>query len=119
MAKHTNDVRALSANAAYMGMIFEGEMDDAIAQAQAAPDHGLAEQFVPKGMSRNRAVLLQHLNLLGDYKQAAEDDQLLDDLAAPSKYSLAYAISQGWFDVPFARASKGPDLDAMNFDPSN
>jgi hypothetical protein len=90
--KHTNDVRALSANAAYMGVVFSGSMKNAIKQAKAAPDHGLATQYVPKGMSRNRAVLLQHLNLL----KAPVITEVTPDLSQLSKYSLDYAIARGW-----------------------
>lgn len=35
------DVRSTSANAAYMGVVFQGTVDEAIAQAKAAPDHGV------------------------------------------------------------------------------
>jgi hypothetical protein len=109
MTKHVNDVRSLSQNQAYMGVVFEGEMDEAIAQAQAAPDHGLAEQFVPKGMSRNRAALLQHLNLLGLPKaQPIVDDDIQEN---PGKYTLEYAQSRGWLN--------GPAKAALNLDPSN
>ncbi len=112
--KFQGDVRPLSNNPAYIGVEFGGvdTIDEAIAQAKAERDHGLAEQFVPRGMSRNRAALLQHLNLLLDYKVAQEDDDLLAQLAdAPSPYSLAYAVGRGWLN--------GPAKLAMELDPSN
>jgi hypothetical protein len=109
MAKFNGDVRPLSNNPAYMGVIFEGEIDQAIAQARAAQDHGLAEQFVPKGMNRNRAALLQHLNLLGLPKAPAIVD---DDIQEPpGKYTVEYAQSRGWLN--------GPAKLAMELDPSN
>lgn len=37
------DVRSTSANPAYMGVVFQGTVDEAIAQAKAAPDHGVPE----------------------------------------------------------------------------
>ena len=79
--KFDGDVRPLSNDARYMGVIFSGPMDEAIRQAKDAPDHGLSEQFVPAGMSRDRAVLLEHLNLLP---------------TVHSKYSFAYAMQRGW-----------------------
>lgn len=94
---HVNDVRALSSNSAYMGIEFGGvdTIEEAIQQAKAQRDHGLAEQFVPKGMSRNRAALLQHLNLLH----------------IPGKYTVEYAEGRGWLN--------GPAKSALEFDPSN
>lgn len=79
--KFDGDVRPLSNDPRYMGVVFEGLMADAIQQAHDAPDHGLSEQRVPKGVSRNRAALLEHLNIL--------PPEL-------SKYSNAYATSRGW-----------------------
>jgi hypothetical protein len=63
---YVNDVRSTSADARYMGVVFTGEIDDAIAQAKAAPDHGLPPMpaNAPPGMSRDRAALLQFLGLL-------------------------------------------------------
>jgi hypothetical protein len=86
--KFDGDVRPLSNNPAYMGVVFSGPIDDAIAQAKAAPDHGLADQYVPTGMSRNRAVLLEHLNRLN-----AELGGFVAH-AGPSKYSLEYAMAR-------------------------
>lgn len=122
MSKYVNDVRSLSANAAYQGVEFGGvdTIDEAIEQARQQPDHGLAEQFVPKGVSRNRAALLQHLNLLLDYKVAQEDDALVERVI--SQHSLEYALQRGWVKSPTDYLVSGhmaPDLDAMNFDPSN
>lgn len=83
MAKFHGDVRPLSNDQRYMGVVFTGKMASAIRQAKAAPDHGLAEQFVPAGMTRNRAALLQHLNLLQQPKPANTE---------PGFYTLAYAM---------------------------
>jgi hypothetical protein len=65
------DVRPLSHDDHYMGVVFEGDMDDAIQQAKQSPDHGTypldgeaAKEFWHNGMSRDRIALLQHLNLL-------------------------------------------------------
>jgi len=88
MSKYVNDVRALSSNEKYMGVVFTGSMKNAIKQAKAAPDHGLSEQYVPAGMSRNRAVLLEHLNLL---PKPTPNPTPKD---GPSKYSLAYALAK-------------------------
>jgi hypothetical protein len=93
--KFDGDVRPLSNDQRYMGADFSGSMDDALAQARAAPDHGLAEQYVPAGMSRSRAVLLQHLNLLNE-----RDGGLVAHAGrkppkrAPSPYSLEYAMAR-------------------------
>lgn len=76
-SKFDGDVRPLSNDPRYMGVVFTGKMASAIRQAKAAPDHGLAPQFVPAGMTRNRAALLEHLNLLPKPE--------------PSFYTLAYA----------------------------
>jgi len=99
MSKFHGDVRPLSHNSAYMGVVFDstitGTIEEAIEQAQLMPDHGLAEQFVPPGMTRNRAALLQHLNLL----------------RIPGKYTVEYAEGRGWLN--------GPAKVALEFDPSN
>jgi hypothetical protein len=71
MAKfHVNDVRASSADSAYMGVVFSGSMKAAIKQAKKAPDHGVPQMSkafyeVPKAhrVSRDRFNLLQFLNL--------------------------------------------------------
>lgn len=104
MSKYVNDVRSLSANAAYQGVEFGGvdTIDEAIAQAKVERDHGLAPQYVPPGISRNRAALLQHLNLLGADPQAPH---------VPGIWSVAYAESRGWLN--------GPAKLAMELDPSN
>lgn len=62
--KFQGDIRPLSYDPRYQGVVFSGSMKNAIKQAKAAPDYGLPDQHVPNGMTRNRAVLLQHLNLL-------------------------------------------------------
>jgi hypothetical protein len=97
-SKFDGDVRPLSNDARYMGVVFSGSMKSAIRQAKAAKDHGLSEQFVPKGMTRNRAALLEHLNLL-----RAKPALGVDVVRMPSKwvtpagfYTVAYAIKRGW-----------------------
>jgi hypothetical protein len=66
MAKFLGDVRPLSADPRYMGVVFSGTLDDALAQAKAKAerDHGNGPLPRPRGMSRDRALLLMHLNLL-------------------------------------------------------
>jgi hypothetical protein len=82
-SKFDGDVRPLSNDQRYMGVVFTGKMANAIRQAKAAPDHGLAPQSVPAGMTRNRAALLEHLNLLQQPKPADTE---------PGFYTLAYAM---------------------------
>lgn len=68
--KFDGDVRPLSNNKAYMGVVFSGSMKNAIKQAKAAKDHGLPPMGMVgaylhvQGMSRDRIALLQHLNLV-------------------------------------------------------
>jgi hypothetical protein len=68
--KFHGDVRPLSHNPVYMGVVFSGPIDEAIQQAKDAPNHGIsvlswhAADARERGMSRNRIALLQHLNLL-------------------------------------------------------
>lgn len=66
MSKPVNDVRASSTDARYAGVVFEGTLDDAIAQAKASPDYGVPEADLraPAGMGRDRAALLGFLRLL-------------------------------------------------------
>jgi hypothetical protein len=69
--KFDGDVRPLSNDQRYMGVVFQGLIDDAIQQAHAAPDHGFAEQPVhPSSISRDRWNLLEHLNLAPHYSAA-------------------------------------------------
>lgn len=68
--KFDGDVRPLSNDPRYMGVVFSGSMKNAIKQAKAAPDHGRPKislaatgyAFTHK-IKRNRLALLQHLNL--------------------------------------------------------
>jgi hypothetical protein len=96
------DVRATSANTAYMGVVFQGKIDDAIAQARAAPDHGVPELS-------GRAELLTFLRVKPDpaatksnqwfdlFDTEDERDSLIPALTAPAPgfYTLAYA-QQSW-----------------------
>jgi len=113
--KFDGDVRPLSNDPRYMGVVFSGTIDEALTQAKAAPDYGLPEQVVPRGVSRSRASLLEHLNLLKDVGiswmrgESLEDDTVQygpimetrdhvvkADQRVISKYSLEYALAQGW-----------------------
>ena len=96
MAKFHGDVRPLSNNPAYMGVVFSGSMSNAIKQAKAAPDHGLADQVVPAGMSRNRAALLQHLNLL-DASPAVGID-----VSAIKRLSSKWETPDGFYTLEYA-----------------
>lgn len=70
MSKYTNDVRASSADALYMGTVFSGSIKNAMKQAKAATDYGVPQlprdfYAVPKQarVSRSRYALLRFLNL--------------------------------------------------------
>src|SRR5476651_849642 len=66
--KFDGDVRPLSNDPRYMGVVFQGLIEDAIQQANDAPDHGVAEQAVhPSNISRSRWNLLEHLNLADQF----------------------------------------------------
>jgi hypothetical protein len=96
-SKFDGDVRPLSNDKRYMGVVFSGSMKNAIRQAKAAPDHGLAEQFVPKGMTRNRAALLEHLNLLREPAVGMDVVSISSKNDTPAGfYTVAYAIRRGW-----------------------
>jgi hypothetical protein len=101
-----------------MGIMFQGSIDDAIAQAKAAPSF----EGSSKGSERRellkflraepsapslRHPAVQHAwddvvtlldrERLNNWIQAREDDAVLDALAAPSKFSLSWAIEHGYF----------------------
>lgn len=66
--KFDGDVRPLSNDPRYMGVVFSGLIDDALQQARDAPDHGVAEQLPhAASISRDRWNLLEHLNLAPHY----------------------------------------------------
>lgn len=66
--KFDGDVRPLSNDPRYMGVVFTGLIDEAIQQAHDAPDHGLVEQpMYPRRINRDRWNLLEHLNLTDYY----------------------------------------------------
>jgi hypothetical protein len=97
--KFDGDVRPLSNDPRYMGVVFSGTIDEALAQAKAAPDYGLPEQFVPRGVARSRGALLEHLNLLKgvgiDWMRGEnlEDDSVeygVPAVAAPGVFSIAH-----------------------------
>lgn len=111
MAKYQGDVRPLSNDPRYMGLVFTshrtGTIEEAIDQARTAWDFGLSEQRVPTGVSRDRAALLQHLNLLHD-----KADALLDHCRVEHEQEARIqAQVDGFVDQAF--------LDHMNNDPRN
>lgn len=94
-SKFDGDVRPLSNDPRYMGVVFEGfleggdHVDNALVQARAAKDFGLAEQVDrPARISRDRWNLLEHLNLSRHYMERKPPRR------APSPYSLEYAMSR-------------------------
>lgn len=118
-SKFDGDVRPLSNDRRYMGLVFTshqtGTIEEAIEQARTAWDYGLSEQRVPAGMSRDRAVLLQHLNLLPTEAQiqARVDEQvngLFADYADIQNLNHHLA-SSGFADQAF--------IDHLNNDPRN
>jgi hypothetical protein len=95
--KFDGDVRPLSNDQRYMGVVFEGLLeggehaDNALVQARAAKDWGLAPQpGRPARISRDRWNLLEHLNLSKHYMERKPPKR------APSPFSVEYAISRGW-----------------------
>src|SRR5258708_6145811 len=98
-SKFDGDVRPLSNDRRYMHTVFSGTIDQAVDHAPATPDHGLTAQIVPRGMSRSRALLLQHLNLLDmshgpPITSVPADCQRKPPIRAASPYSLEYAMSR-------------------------
>ena len=117
------DVRGTSANASYMGVMFEGLMDDAIAQAKAAPDHGvpklngraelLAFLRVKLDVPHYVGTIFSNVQQVGDRILTEEErdglnelieqrqvdaqvDSMVDKHAHLGKWSLAYGIAKGW-----------------------
>jgi hypothetical protein len=105
-SKFDGDVRPLSNDPRYMGVVFTGKMANAIKQAKAAPDHGLPERhpMATHGIRRNRAVLLEHLNLLKapmvgfDVGTGATSTSLkgLSDPLPKDFFSIGYARRHGF-----------------------
>lgn len=92
-SKFDGDVRPLSNDPLYMGVVFSGSMKNALKQAQAAPEYGMPAQIGRPGhISRERWNLLEHLNLSLHFAQRMPPKR------AGSPYSLEYAISRGWVD---------------------
>lgn len=85
MSKFLGDVRTLSADPLYMGVVFSGTLANVLRQARKAPDYGLPLANTPAGISRSRFVLLKHLNLM------PKGNTLLP---AQSPYSLEYAMKR-------------------------
>ena len=104
--KFDGDVRPLSNDPRYMGVVFSGPMKSALRQARNAVDHGMpAQPGKPAHISRSRWNLLEHLNLTGSYPGSGavvsryEDRNYLVPKGSDrvmSKYSLEYAIARGW-----------------------
>jgi hypothetical protein len=113
--KFDGDVRPLSNDRRYMGVVFSGTMDEAIAQAKASPEHGLSEQYVPAGISRDRAALLEHLNLLqqpdpnvldhifGYKAKLAELEASLDRLALERHIEGRPKVAPGFYTFQYAQ----------------
>lgn len=92
------DVRATSANLAYMGVVFQGTLDDAIAQAKAAPDHG-----VPAVNGRAELLAFHRVTLAAapgldvdplDVVQYGGPDVPAQPWDGLSPYSLEYAMKR-------------------------
>lgn len=98
------DVRATSANPLYMGVVFVGLIDDAIAQAHFAPDHGVPAL-------NGRAELLSFLRVTPTKHNPTWSSDLLETLrdrdslipqdnepkpawAGLSPYTLEYAMAR-------------------------
>lgn len=100
------DVRATSANPAYMGVVFQGTIDEAIVQAKAQPDHGVpAVNGRAELLSFHRVTLARRFTT--PWERAAdkletefERDLLVPPPAPPkpwdgfSPYSLEYAMAR-------------------------
>ena len=92
------DVRATSANTAYMGVMFQGSIDDAIAQAEAAPDHGVPElngraellSFLRVKLAPSPSLDVDPLDVV-EYGQPTSPAQPWDKF---SKFSLEYAMAR-------------------------
>lgn len=100
--KFDGDVRPLSNDPRYMGVVFGGvdTIDEAIDQARAMPDHGVAEQVTYGKMNGARAALLEHLNILHDAPMPDDEDWSVA-YGAPAaepkmSFSLAHAQRMGW-----------------------
>jgi hypothetical protein len=102
-AENGGDVRGTSANVAYMGVVFSGSIDEAIAQAKAAPEHGIPQlngraelmSFlrVDKIVTRPRPIPYESVDVLDEVEYGAPE--------APSRpwdkfspYSLEYAMAR-------------------------
>lgn len=125
--KFDGDVRPLSNDQRYMGVVFQGSIDDAIFQAHGQDDFGLAEQpaRAPR-INRDRWNLLEHLNLAPHFSEDAllerayadTDEDWSVEYGAPeapaaqySPYSLEHAIQRGWIvphDVPRVQVVNQP-----------
>lgn len=66
--KFDGDVRPLSNDPLYMGVVFSGSLKRTLTVAHAAPDYGMVHQpGRPAHISRDRWNLLEHLNLARHY----------------------------------------------------
>lgn len=118
MSKAQTDIRTTSYDANTANAVgYQGSLDDALAQIRqeldiAAPNKARAELLHYLGVDKHVADLSGLQSLPGSYAKRWRpentqpeddsveyydaDDRLLKALAAPSKYSLEFAISQGW-----------------------
>lgn len=106
--KFDGDIRPLSNDPEYMGVVFTGSIEDALSQARGARESGMP--FVDNerhGISRDRANLLDHLNLL---------PRRVEPKRAHSPYSLEYAMSR--WPENFQTQSKPPYRDIDDVFPS-
>lgn len=83
--------------------VFEGAIDDAIAQAKDQRDHGLAPQRYSADLRRDRAALLQHLGLLDQvrigYTMPEHDPEPQYGVPETSLDARFAALSEEQFEV--------------------
>lgn len=91
--KFDGDVRPLSNDPRYMGLVFRGSMKRAASIARAAKEFPLPEQpGRPARISRDRWNLLEHLNLSRYYTERKPPKRAP---RVPSRFSLEHA-QQRW-----------------------
>lgn len=101
------DVRSTSADRVYMGIVFHGSIDDAIAQAKAQPDYGppfvngRAELLAFLRVKPEPKRMVRGMNWLSNRIDSEIDRDSLIPPAAPSQpwdglspFSLEYAMAR-------------------------